>query len=356
MKADRSSRTRPIPNAQREFGRSPHLLIAERDPQVLEMLTAYFQSQGYIVSSSTLGEEALLLSGHELIDLVLLDDRLPDMDGYELAKRIRDSHRTRDVPIIFLAERRDRAERLMGLELPADDYINKPFDATELRLRVRNTLRRSTKMATFNPVTSLPEGSLVDGMLEECLFTDTWALLMVALDNLGAFQESYGFLAANDVLRAISQALHNARRELDAPEVFIGHLTHTEFILIAVNMHGGEGYNADVPDPTTYEAQVISTLSERIRSRLGQSLDFFYPLKDRLEGGSSGGIPESALSRSGLTGAIGGEVTPPDRRLALRLRTLLPDSPELLALLEGSLSKYYTVAQLRQALTSHPLL
>ncbi len=75
--------------------------------------------------------------------MVILDIRLPDIDGYEVARRLRDNRRTADIPIIFLTEKRDRSERLQGLELGADDYITKPFDVQELRLRIRNALRRA---------------------------------------------------------------------------------------------------------------------------------------------------------------------------------------------------------------------
>ncbi len=100
-------------------------------------------------------------------DLTILDIRLPDIDGYEVARRLRSNRRTEDIPIIFLTEKRNRVDRLQGLEIGADDYITKPFDIQELRLRVRNALRRSSHGALNNPVTNLPEGGLVDERLRE---------------------------------------------------------------------------------------------------------------------------------------------------------------------------------------------
>ena len=78
--------------------------------------------------------------------------------GYEVASRLRKNRRTSGIPIIFLTEKRSRSERLQGLELGADDYITKPFDIQELRLRVRNSLQRSTLGSVTNPVTNMPEG------------------------------------------------------------------------------------------------------------------------------------------------------------------------------------------------------
>ncbi len=100
---------------------------------------------------------------------MILDIRLPDIDGFEVARRLRANRKTREIPIIFLTEKRERNDRLKGLELQADDYITKPFDIQELRLRVRNALQRSRQGPLTNPVTGLPEGSLVDEALEQGL-------------------------------------------------------------------------------------------------------------------------------------------------------------------------------------------
>jgi DNA-binding response OmpR family regulator len=91
------------------------------------------------------------------------------MDGFEVAGRVRGNRRTADIPIIFLTEKRDHSTRLQGLELGVDDFITKPFDVQELRLRVRNVLSRASQDALNNPFTSLPDGTLVDERLNECL-------------------------------------------------------------------------------------------------------------------------------------------------------------------------------------------
>ena len=117
------------------------ILIIEDDLDVAEMLNAYFGVQGYDVHTVNWGEDGVRACQSTHPDLVILDIRLPDIDGYEVARRMRNDRRTQDIPIIFLTEKRDRADRLQGLELGADDYITKPFDVQELRLRVRNALR-----------------------------------------------------------------------------------------------------------------------------------------------------------------------------------------------------------------------
>jgi DNA-binding response OmpR family regulator len=238
------------------------ILIVEDDLDVADMLNAYFRVQGYEVFTVNWGEDGVRAATTTRPDLMILDIRLPDIDGYEVARRLRSDRKTNTIPIIFLTEKRDRADRLHGLELGADDYITKPFDVQELRLRVRNALRRASQDTLTNPVTGLPEGAVVDERMNECLNKENWALVLVSLENLDSFREHYGFVASDDVLRAVSLMIHNAMREAGTPENFLGHLTPAEFLLMA--------------EPGTAPA-----LNERVRTRLEQSLDYFYPIKDR---------------------------------------------------------------------------
>lgn len=238
------------------------ILIIEDDLDVAEMLNAYFRVQGYEVFTVNWGEDGVRSCQTVHPDLVILDIRLPDIDGYEVARRLRSDRRTSDVPIIFLTEKRDRSDRLQGLEIGADDYITKPFDVQELRLRVRNALKRMSQGSLTNPVTGLPEGALVDEKLSEVLGKDGVAVLFVAIENMDAFREAYGFVASDDVLRAISLMVMNTMREYSRPEDFLGHVSGTDFLLV-------------VPPSN------LSALSEKLRARLEQSVEYFYPIKDR---------------------------------------------------------------------------
>lgn len=240
----------------------PKILIIEDDLDVAEMLNAYFRVQGYEVFTVNWGEDGVRSSQTVHPDLVILDIRLPDIDGYEVARRLRGDRRTSDVPIIFLTEKRDRSDRLQGLEIGADDYITKPFDVQELRLRVRNALKRVSQGSLTNPVTGLPEGDLVNEKLSEVIGKDGVAALFVSIENMDVFREAYGFVASDDVLRAISLMIVNTMREVSRPEDFLGHLSGTDFILV-------------IPPSN------LIALSEKLRARLEQSVEYFYPIKDR---------------------------------------------------------------------------
>jgi PleD family two-component response regulator len=238
------------------------ILIVEDDIDVAEMVTAYFRAQGYDVMTVNWGEDGVRACQSNHPDLAILDIRLPDIDGYEVARRLRSDRRTADVPIIFLTEKRERADKLQGLELGADDYITKPFDIQELRLRVRNALQRISQGSLTNPVSGLPEGTLVDERLNAAIENEGLSVILVSLENLDSFRETYGFVASDDVLRAFSVMIQNTIAEIGGKEDFLGHLGSAEFVLIA---------------PTVY----LPSLQERLRSRLTQSLDYFYPIKDR---------------------------------------------------------------------------
>ncbi len=265
------------------------ILIVEDDVDLAEMLNAYFRVQGYEILTATWGEDAVQVAQEVVPDIVLLDIRLPDIDGYEVCRQIRENRRTREIPIIFLTEKRERADRLAGLELGAVDYITKPFDIQELRLRVRNTLRRSAQSPMSNPITGLPERSAVDERLTALLSTQGWALLLISLAGLDGFREQYGFVAADDVLRAVSLMLSNTVSEASLDN-FVGHLDPTSFVII------------------TQDDQAETVITTTI-NRLQPSIRYFYPLKDRDRSG------ESLPSRDGIT-IISGSIRSDDRSFA----------------------------------------
>lgn len=241
----------------------PQIMIVEDDLDLSEMLNAYFRVQDYEVFTAAWGEEALRISQEQNLRLIMLDIRLPDIDGYEICRRLRGQRKTQDVPIIFLTEKRDRIDKLQGLELGVVDYITKPFDIQELRLRVRNAIGRAERQPFVNPVTDLPEGSMVDEKLDGLTVSDEkWALLLIAINSLGEFRERYGFVAADDVLRAVTLMVRNAVREHGNESDFIGHLNDEDFIIIT-------------------RPENIARIRERIETRIQQSREYFYPLSDR---------------------------------------------------------------------------
>ncbi|MDR3575444.1 MAG: response regulator [Anaerolineaceae bacterium] len=238
------------------------ILIVEDDLDIADMLNSYFRVQGYNVITVNWGEDGIRACQTTRPDLVILDIRLPDIDGFEVAKTLRINRRTKDIPIIFLTEKRERNDRLRGLELKADDYITKPFDVLELRLRVRNVLNRSKQGTLTNPVTGIAEGGLVDEQLRVCSETSGWAIAVVSIKNLDVFREVYGFVASDDLLRAVAMILHDSMQEFEGDEDFLGHIGTNDFLMIT-------------------KPERLESLKERVKKRLEQSFDYFYRDQDR---------------------------------------------------------------------------
>jgi len=119
------------------------ILVVDDEPPMIQVLSYNLKQSGYEVLVARDGEEALAQARRHQPDLVILDLMLPKIDGFEVCRRIR---RERDVPIIMLTARDDEIDRVVGLELGADDYVAKPFSVRELLARVKNVLRR------FQPV------------------------------------------------------------------------------------------------------------------------------------------------------------------------------------------------------------
>ncbi len=117
-----------------------HLLVVDDDPRIRQMLTRYFEDEGYIVSSAADGNEMRVRMRAQSFDAILLDLVLPGgTDGLDLAREIRAQS---DVPIMMLTGRDDVVDRIVGLEIGADDYIAKPFHLREVHARLKSILRR----------------------------------------------------------------------------------------------------------------------------------------------------------------------------------------------------------------------
>jgi DNA-binding response OmpR family regulator len=117
-----------------------HILAVDDDAQIRALLTEYLSENGLRVSTASSGAEMARILDVETIDLVILDVRLQDEDGHAIARRLREGL---SMPVIMLTGVRDEADRVMGLELGADDYVTKPFSPRELLARIRSVLRRT---------------------------------------------------------------------------------------------------------------------------------------------------------------------------------------------------------------------
>ena len=269
------------------------LLIVEDDIDIANMLEIYFGGLHYEVDIAGRGTEALEKTRQRLPHLIVLDIMLPDIDGYEVCRSLRTHTRTSHIPVIFLTQKDERSDKLQGLELGADDYITKPFDVEELRLRVYNAIARSERESLTDPHTNLPSGQLIEEKLRQIIRQDGWAFLDIRLKNFDSFKEAYGFVASDNVLRYTASLIGEIVDESGTINDFVGHTGNDHFVII-----------------TTEDC--ASRIREQLVERFSEEILTHYNYLDRQKGyvqySGDGGKPE----QSPVISIVIGIVTPSD--------------------------------------------
>ena len=211
---------------------SSNILIVEDEPAIAELLAMNLQHAGHCPIRAGSAEEALRVIRDVLPDVLLIDWMLPGMSGVALARALRTDARTKAIPIIMLTARSEEGDKVQGLDAGADDYITKPFDVEELRLRVKNAIARATYESLTNPTTGLPSARLIEDQLRRLLRRDNWGIIYIGIDHLEPFKEVYGFVAADEVLRYTAMVLGETADRIGTPEDFIGHIGGDDFLVI----------------------------------------------------------------------------------------------------------------------------
>ncbi len=242
------------------------ILVVEDDFDISNMLRIYFSGQGYDVQVAPRGGDALTLTRKQLPQLIVLDIMLPDMDGYAVCRELRQTTRTSHIPIIFLTQKDERSDKIAGLELGADDYITKPFDIEELKLRVKNAIDRVDREKSMDPRSNLPSSKLIEEQLRELMRTrDTWTYIDLKINHFDSFQEVYGFVASTEVLRFIALLIGEVVDELGTPNDFVGHAGNDSFVVV------------------TYSPKA-QALQDRIVERFNDEVKQHYSFIDRERG------------------------------------------------------------------------
>ena len=245
---------------------SRRILIVEDDYDISNMLRIFFSNEGYQVEIAARGNDALDKCRKKLPDLVVLDIMLPDMDGYAICRAMRSTTRTSHIPIIFLTQKDERSDRIAGLELGADDYITKPFDIEELKLRVRTSIRIHQRQNMTNPTTGLPSSRLIEEQLRTLMRSGAWSYLQIGIDNMGSFNDAYGFVAGDEVLRFAALLLNEVVDELGTLDDFIGHPGGDTFVIITMSDN-------------------VPVMIDKLRQRFNEEVMSHYNFMDREQGG-----------------------------------------------------------------------
>lgn len=209
---------------------SKRILVVEDDPDIIEICCDYLKAAGYGVSTAPDGARGLALARREKPDLIVLDLMLPEMDGLDVCRTLR---RESAVPIIMLTARVEEADKLVGLEIGADDYITKPFSPRELVARVRVVLRRAAGDVA-SEVLHVGDVTLDRGRYEVQVPGKTVALTATEFEILATLMSQPGRIFSRSQLteavhgmsfesyeRAINSHINNLRRKLEPGEYIV---------------------------------------------------------------------------------------------------------------------------------------
>ncbi|NOY97878.1 MAG: response regulator [Chloroflexi bacterium] len=273
------------------------LLVVEDDADIANMLKIYFGGLDFDVDIAPRGSVALEKTRQVLPHLIILDIMLPDIDGYEVCRTLRTSTRTSHIPVIFLTQKDERSDKLQGLELGADDYITKPFDIEELKLRVQGAIRRAERESLTDPRSGLPAGHLIEEQLRRIIREESWALMDVRLNHFDSFKDVYGFVAGDDVLRFTAMLLGEVVDELGTADDFIGHAGGDNFIII-----------------TTEDA--ARTIKQRLKDRFVEEVQAHYNFMDRQQGFVQTANSDGEMEKAPLMTLAVGIITPKQHTFA----------------------------------------
>jgi len=241
------------------------LLVVEDDIDIGNMGKSDLSGMEFEVDVAVRGSDALEKTKQSLPHLIVLDIMLPDIDGYEVCRNLRTNMRTSHIPVIFLTQKDERSDKLQGLELGADDYITKPFDIEELKLRVQGAIRRSERESLTDPRSGLPAGRLIEEQLRRIIREKGWALLDARVNNFEPFKDVYGFVTGDDVLRFTAMLIGEVVDEIGSTSDFIGHAGGDNFVIITSD-------------------EKSAALKARLKERFDHEVQTHYNFMDRQQG------------------------------------------------------------------------
>ncbi|NLH39088.1 MAG: response regulator [Elusimicrobia bacterium] len=213
------------------------IVVVDDDPNVGLLISVILKNIGYSVVSLSNGKDLLsYLANNSKPGLILLDLKLPDIDGYELCKRIRDNQFTSDVPIIVLTGVSEVDSKIKTIEMGADDYISKPFDVRELKVRIKRILKRKDNDSSLNPLTKLPGGPLIEEFTRKKLeVAPNFSYAYIDIDNFKAYNDVYGYTKGDAVIKFLADLLEKVLKENSKGDYFLGHVGGDDFVVLAPN-------------------------------------------------------------------------------------------------------------------------
>jgi diguanylate cyclase (GGDEF)-like protein len=209
------------------------ILIVDDDPDIRDILKITLSEENYDVIEASDGEEALKIIQSKPLDLVLVDYKMPKMDGREVCRRVKKDLLLSHLPIIMVTGKGDLNDRVGGIDSGADDYVVKPFEPKELLARIRMIIRRTLRDLEANPLTRLPGNVSILNELSGRIQTNAvFAVCYCDLDKFKAYNDKYGFEHGDEVIKETARILIAATQQFGNTDDFIGHIGGDDFVVV----------------------------------------------------------------------------------------------------------------------------
>lgn len=208
------------------------ILLVDDEPDVGDMLRLFFTWKDYNFYYAEDGRTALDMAARVMPHVILMDAMLPDTDGFQVTTQLRRLPRTAHIPVIFLTRWNRRDRRLTALALGADDFVPKPFDISELLLRVQNTIARAARDHFTDLRTGLPAVFTARERLTQARRDPSQAIIELTITHAVAFQVAFGSAAYATVRRSLGSLLLDVLNAQGRLEDFVGYSDEDQFVII----------------------------------------------------------------------------------------------------------------------------
>ena len=220
---------RRIPSAKFDH----KILIADDDQNVTQQLTKLLTKAGFECTVTNSGTDCLQKLKHGSYDLLIAEILIPDTDGYDLCRWIRNSFRFISLPIIFLTIMKDKNEILKSFGLGVNDYITKPFQSTDLITRVKSVLLRAGRNEDINQMTKLPGRNIMYGRLKKLIDEkELFCAFCADIKGLALINRAYGYEQGDKLVQMTAQAIAHAIEKTRSAIQFLAHTDADNFIFV----------------------------------------------------------------------------------------------------------------------------